>query len=518
MRILLFRQPTVYSIPVLSNATGVIATILKNAGHEVKVLDNNSIYYRVYSDRDMLKVAQEYNPDVIGFTITMLNAHRTYGTISKIRKRFPKIVTVAGGIHMKHSSGEALKHGFDIAVVREGEKVVVPLFEHLSGKGREDFREGLSSIAGVSYTREDGTVHYPTEFPSLQNFDDIPFVDYDLFNIRDYYRTGSEPLVIEICGQRGCPHRCSFCSDEVMRSDRRRMSTDYLFSYVEYLHSKYNLHYIFMNDNNFIFPRDRTVDFCNRLIRSGLNKKISFACQTKLETPIDQDFANLLKEAGFVSIGLGIERLEPHSQEMICKKSSMDRIHHVASILKKAEMNITIFMLAGFPFETVEILKKEREAFLQLTKYAKTFDLSIIMPLPGTIYYDNYPEVKEWYLNPKVLQITFSYYGQVYDIKMFGLVKLNFYKLPREINRELMKYIMTFKRINHRNFIIKRTLLVELMLFIDAFVAQISRVFFWISPSLEAMLFGKVKYLRYYYATKLFGKKLKSTLKEGEGS
>ena len=479
MRILLFRQPCVYSVPVLSSPMGIVATILKNAGHDVKVIDNNSIYYRMYSDRDLIRIIEQHRPDVIGFNITILNAYRTYAFLSKVHRRFPDLPAVGGGIHMKTSYEEALRHGCDVTIVREGEKIVVPLFEHLSRKGRKDFREGLDSIPGISYIQNDGTLRIPTEFPSVPTLDEVPFIDYNLFNIEDYRKTGSEPLVIDICGQRGCPHRCTFCSDEILRSDKRRVSTDYLFSYVSYLYDKHKLHYVFMNDNNFLAPYDRTVDFCNKIIKSGLNKKISFACQTKIETRIDENLTNLLKEAGFCSIGLGIERLEPYSQKMIRKISSMKRIHHVAGLLKKAEMNITIFMMAGFPFETVEILKYEQEAFTTLSMYAKTFDLSVLMPLPGTIYYDNYPRVKEWYLKPRTLQMTFSYYGQVYDMKMFGLAKYNLFHLPREVKRELVRYILKFKRINHDNFVIRRTLFVRIMLFVDSTVAQVSRFFFW---------------------------------------
>lgn len=149
---------------------------------------------------------------------------------------------------------------------------------------------------------------------------------------------------------------------------------------------------------------------------------------------------------------------------------------------------------------------------MELADYTKTFDVSILMPLPGTIYYDNYPNVKEWYLNPKALNITFSYYGQVYDVKMLGLVKQNFYNLPKEVTKELLRFIMKFKRINHGNFVIRRNFIVHIMTFMDVMIAQASRIFYWIHPSLEAFIFGKVRYIRYYFATKLFGEKIAESL------
>lgn len=140
------------------------------------------------------------------------------------------------------------------------------------------------------------------------------------------------------------------------------------------------------------------------------------------------------------------------------------------------------------------------------------FDVSILMPLPGTIFYDDYPGVKDWYLKPEALAITTSYYGLVYDVKMLGLVKQNFYHFPPEVKHELIRFIMKFKRFNHSNLVIRRTLLVRVMSGADALIAQLSRVFYWISPSFESFVFSKVRYYRYYFATKLFGKKLSETL------
>ena len=177
MRILLFRQPCVYSVPVLSSPMGIVATILKHAGHDVKVIDNNSIYYRMYSDRDLLKIIEQQKPDVIGFNITILNAYRTYSFLAKVQKRFPDLPAVGGGIHMKTSFEEALRHGCDVTIVREGEKIVVPLFEHLCRKGKKGFREmipyGRQSIseediaAVASVLRSD----WLTTGPAVDNFE-----------------------------------------------------------------------------------------------------------------------------------------------------------------------------------------------------------------------------------------------------------------------------------------------------------------------------------------------------------
>jgi len=53
MKILIIRQTTNYAFPQLGYGVGIIATILDQAGFEVKVIDNNS-QYKHYSNRDLV--------------------------------------------------------------------------------------------------------------------------------------------------------------------------------------------------------------------------------------------------------------------------------------------------------------------------------------------------------------------------------------------------------------------------------------------------------------------------------
>jgi len=507
MRILIFRHNMFRSMPAVGLGVGIIGTILKNAGHEVKIIDNNS-FYKMYSDRDLLKIAKDFKPDIFAFNVTMLNALDTYNFIKKIKVKYPEHLIVGGGIHMRHCSHEALEHGFDVVVRYEGEKIVEPLFKHLENKKSEGFWSGLEKIPGILFTKEDGSVFESHETPMIENLDDVPYVDLDLFNLDDFFKLKIEPAVVHINGQRGCPYKCVFCTDKFMRADKRAASAEYMFNWVKYYYEKWGIRYFFIVDNNFLIPNKRAEAFCRLLIESGLNKEVDITVQTKLDTINANSPIALLKQAGIVKIQIGLERMTPYSLKKIQKENSPEKVEKVMSWFKDSGLYCHVNILIGFPFETVETLREEKEAFLKLSKYTQIFYTGILQPMPGTPYYDDYPKVHGWHLDPAMNRVTKSYYGTVMELAAFDVVKFNYYDLPEDVLQEINKFLSEFKELNHGSIILDQTFFSKAMVEIDKLVARFSLLFFYLSPSLEHVLFSKVKALRYYFAMLLFAKRM----------
>ena len=487
---------------------GIIATITHNAGYDVKIIDNNTLY-KFYREKDFIKIINSFKPDVLAYCLSLFNAYETYQQIRKFKALFPNLIIIAGGIHMKHCFKEALDHGVDVVINREGEKVILPLLEHLKRQGIFDYKKDLESISGVSFVKEDGSFHFAKEFPFLSNLDDVPIINYELFNIKDFIKTKNpEPGVFYIVGQRGCPFGCKFCFDEIQRADKRASSADWLFENVVNLYNKYKARYILIADNNITLFRERLVKFCNRMIQSGLNEKISFSCQTTTRFLIDEEIISLMRKAGFIRINFGVERLTSYSLKEINKEQSFEIIHKILSTVAKYGMDPSVFMMIGFPFDNKVLLQQEKELFLELTKYTNRLSLSILAPTPGTIYYDNYPKIKEWYLNPKEGLMLRAYFTNVLDIQMSHTIEKNFFDLPEETRDALIDYYYTFKKIARGSIFTKKTFILSLFLKIDFLIAKISQAVFALSPSLEFFIFNRLKGVRYYLGNYFFSRKM----------
>lgn len=481
----------------ISNGIGIIATIVYNAGHKVKVIDNNTIN-KFYNDKNILKIIKKFKPDILAYSITIYNAYATYEQIKKIKSLFPNLMIIGGGIHMKYNFKEALENGADVVVNIEGEKVILPLLKHLETY-REDYKKNLYKVKGVSFIKENGDFHFAKEFPVLKNLDEVPVVNYRLFNLEDFVKNNQpESDVFVITGQRGCPFGCKFCSDEIQRKDKRAASAKWMFENVKDLVDNYNAKEIFIADNNITILEERLRDFCELIINSGYNKKVVFQCQTTIRMKIKEDLISLMKDAGFIRIVFGIERLTDYSLQMINKKQSMENLHEIFSLCKKYKIEPSVFMMIGFPFENKELLEEEKVMFSEILKYTKELHLSILVPMKGTCYYDDYPRIEKWYLDKKEYNLRKAYFNNVLDIPIKHTIKKNFFDLSEETQKAMLDYYFTFKTLTG-----KRGKLRSVLYSIDYLTGRLSQQVFYISPSLEFFIFNKLRILRHNFGRRI---------------
>ncbi|NQU73903.1 MAG: B12-binding domain-containing radical SAM protein, partial [Candidatus Omnitrophica bacterium] len=436
MKVLFVKEKTSWvGVSNLSLALGILGTILKNSGHQVKLLDNNSGFV-ILSERKILEAVKEFKPDVIMFSLSPLNASRSYDLVKIIKCIYPDIPVVAGGIHMKYCYKEAIRFGFDMVVRGEAETIIDKLVDiALSFRDKKEYSDKLSRTPFIAYPGMDEksleTVGFP---PLLKNLDEVPFVDYDLFQIQHYKVRGGYDTAIfnTLYTQRGCPYGCTFCSDEIQKKSVRFSSAKYMFDNLRHYYEYSGNKSFYFCDNVFTLSRPRVVEFSRLMQESGLNKEVSFVCQTNVLANIDEETVYLLKQAGCRSVSLGIERFVEESRFKMNKRFTEKRLDDVVGLFKKIGVGIDYFILVGLPFDTQELLEKEKEAF---HKYEDKLDYPIaqtLMPMPGTIYYDNYPKTKEWYLNKRYISDIYSLYSGIYDMRFYlSYKKSNFYNMPK---------------------------------------------------------------------------------------
>jgi radical SAM superfamily enzyme YgiQ (UPF0313 family) len=211
-----------------------------------------------------------------------------------------------------------------------------------------------------------------------------------------------------------------------------------------------------------------------------------------------------MKKAGFGRINFGLERLTTYSLKMINKEQPLENVHQVLALVSKHGIDPSVFMMAGFPFETKELLEQEKELFLGITKYTHRLFLSVLAPAPGTIYYDEHPELKEWYLNNEEWLMFRAHFTNVLDMHTLHTVKRNYFKLPPEVLAAETEYYHTFKKISYGSVFKRKSLLLSTAMQLDFLAAKVSQLLFAVSPELEFAVFRRIKAVRYYLGNYLF--------------
>ncbi len=442
-RILFIRERIFNPSGSINYGMAVIATMVSKK-YEVKPIDNNSQYV-IYSKDDILNIIKDFNPAVICFSINTLNALRSYQTIEAIKTKYNGIPIVAGGLHVSNVYKEALQYKVDFAVRGEAELVITQLIDELiSGNALDETKEDLN-IQGVSYYRRgelvDGGI-----CPLPMDLDSCSFADYSLYDLENFIKIKSSKNLLPLITQRGCPFRCTFCSDQFGRAKVRYRSIDNTIANIEYLYSTFGVNTIDIGDADFILSEQRVTEFCKAIIKKGLNYKIKFSVQTNSFRLIKKDVLELMKESGFNSISFGIERLEKETQKRIKKPLKRDTIMENISDASKIGFVTQVNYLIGFNFENEKLIEQENRYFLELfDKGVDVITVNLLNPMPGTEEYESQKSTLEgWYLNPALLETYRPLYLVTKNL-VFDPILINIFSFSHTLIKKMIKTKVFFR-------------------------------------------------------------------------
>ena len=300
-------------------------------------------------------------------------------------------VFIAGGHH-----ASALPHvvaqTFDYVIVGEGEMAEVKLINAL--------------LSGVK----------PAERiiigECIENLDDTGWIDYSLAQIERYTRRVNGHKSISILTSRGCPYKCNFCNSALMKrykSVRFRTAQDVV-GEIKYLHHQYGISSFRIQDDIFSINRSRLKEIADALDGASF----SFRCFARVDN-IDEDILNDFKRMGIFHLSFGVESGSQRILDLMNKGTKVEDIRRSIKLAKAYGMKCRVYLIAGFPGETMESLDET----ISLIREVRPDDVSVypLIPYPGTPLYENPEKYHITYIDQ-----DFSKYYQIYGNKQSGYV------------------------------------------------------------------------------------------------
>lgn len=381
-----------------------LSASLKKGGHEAKFIDISNMqissemkkqmfdfdkYYKTYVKKTMV----EFQPDVVGISVHYAGRFKSAVLIANdLKADYPSVPIVIGGIHPTIFPKEILDEykDFDFVLQGESEETMVQLVNAL-----ENINEIPDSIDGLAY-RENGKVIVNSKRKFISKIDNIPFPDYDMINITDYYFDTSKwinprklpiNVSIYILSSRSCPHQCSYCSMFLAHGPKYRMrSANNVLDEIEMLYNEYNHRYFSFMDDNFTLNKRRTLEICSGIIDRGLNIQFDTPNGLQIST-LDDEVIEVLVQAGMVKCCLAIESGSTKIRKKIGKRLAQEKIYSVfESIRKYPNLAFNTFFIIGFPDETFDTLEETYLLIMKL-RLPKAI-LSFATPFPGTELFD----------------------------------------------------------------------------------------------------------------------------------
>ena len=339
------RLTKIPSLNLASIAANIAANICEVKVADLVVKDSNP-------QKALLKILNDYNPDVVGFT-AMSFQYQTALELARLTRKFSQNITIViGGYHVTADWENILtsedKNYFDFLIDGEGE---VPFNELMKALvNRQDF----SKVPGLIYKKE-GKIEKNARTVLLPPEDiKIPKRSARIFN-KGFHIMGMPSDVIET--SRGCVYDCNFCSIRNMYGKSfRKFSFDRIIADLEDA-KKYGAKSIFITDDNITLDGKRYLQLCKEIVKAKLH--LTFAVQASVrgfkKTP---GLSKAMAQAGTKFVFLGIENTSDTALEFMQKSNqltSQDTVEVVDDLKKNGILVVGGFIL-GYPEDTKDTL------------------------------------------------------------------------------------------------------------------------------------------------------------------
>jgi len=364
----------------------------KNKEVEIEVIDCQA---ERLDWKGMEKRIESFNPDIVASGgLSTCNTYLIAQTCSIVKKVKPNAITVVGGQHFTVTAQESLKAypEIDVIVRGEGEQTLLELVDALMKKA------SLSKIKGISF-RHDGEILHNPERPLIENLDDLPFPGYHFVKdlIHRYHFTmmaGSKTRYALIEGSRGCPHRCTFCTQwRHWNGKYRAKSAKRIADEMEFCYQNYGSRFFWLTDDNFGMGK-RMMDLCDEIIRRGFSDDIMWFFQARCDDIVRQKYVlPKMRRAGNRWILFGVESHSKSTLEAFNKKIDPEDSKRAVKLLKENDIFAQATLIIGERKDSAESIAEMREFTNDIDPDLAIF--MILTPFPGTEVYEE-ARLNEW--------------------------------------------------------------------------------------------------------------------------
>jgi radical SAM superfamily enzyme YgiQ (UPF0313 family) len=357
----------------------------------------------VLCDENVERIDFETDADIVGVTGYVIHRARMFEIIDEFRRRGKFVV--AGG-PFASLCPEELRGRVDALFVDEAE-YTWPRFlrDYEAGSWQEEYRQ--------------------EEKPSML---DSPLPRFDLLNV-NRYRT----MTIQFA--RGCPFSCEFCDIIVMYGRRpRTKSVAQVMAEVGEIH-RLGIRNIFVVDDNFIGNKKEAKRLLEAIAgwQQALGYPIEFMTEVSLNVAQDDELLQLMKQAHFTTIFVGIESPRAASLAETKKTQNMredilDSVHRIQA----AGLEVMAGMIVGFDSDDPAIFE-EQFRFIQDARIPVSMT-GMLNAVPKTPLYKRLQETGRLLAESVGDQFVFT------NIVPHGMSRLELYEGYRRLLQSLYDY------------------------------------------------------------------------------
>jgi len=323
-----------------------LGTILRQAGHDVRIYDENVT--RAVDWKGNLK-KEVLEADAFGISILTPSALTGYIYAQQIRQARPNAKIVIGGMHATAMPDEAAQF-CDHVVTKEAERIVVQVFE---GAFKEKIIHG-----------------------EVIDIESLPYPDFSL--VADYHKITHFP----VSASRGCPYNCPFCQvPSVFERKYRARSPENITSEL-IARKQVGQEVLFFNDDLFGLDLNSTIPFMENLITCGVRfRHISAETRANI-IKRNPELLKMMKLVGFRKLHVGVESINDENLRDYGKAQTVRDIADAMNVANEVGIKINGMFILGMDNDDNSTVERTVKCIKETGMDTATF--SILYPIPGT--------------------------------------------------------------------------------------------------------------------------------------
>ncbi|MDA0832143.1 MAG: radical SAM protein [Planctomycetota bacterium] len=325
------------------------------------------------------------DPWMIGFSCYLWNINRTLSIASKLKRRHPTLKIVLGGPEITIDNAWVLGHpDIDYAVIGEGEQTFAELLDHYKQiPETEPESQSIAGLVATSTVRQLGVD--PTE--SLGRW--MPMFRKPLPNLNEVsspYLAGildaADEQMMMLETLRGCVFQCKFCYYPKSYDDLYFVSEDKIVANLKHAAERGAREVVLLDPT--LNQRRNFSDFLRLLIRCNPERRFRYFGELRAEG-INAEIAELMVQAGFDEVEIGLQSVDPLAMELMDRKNNMRAFERGVQALLDVGIKVKLDLIIGLPGDTVESIRRGMHYVKDSGKYSsvQVFSLAI---LPGTAF------------------------------------------------------------------------------------------------------------------------------------
>ena len=350
------------------------------------------------SDQGLVEAILAREPWLVGFTCYLWNINRSLWVAERLKSAAPGLLTIFGGPEITADNGWVLQSpALDFASIGEGEQTFSELLRALV-----DSDLPAKSIAGlyvapaaeITVARQPRIATQqpvPAMLPVLQGaaLGTLPLFRTPLPNlnaISSPYLEGildaADEGLLLLETIRGCIFKCKFCYYPKSYDDLYFVSRDKIVANLQHAHEHGATEVVLLDPT--LNQRKDFAEFLKLLADCNPGRQFAYFGELRSEG-ITVEIAQLLAEANFTEVEIGLQSVDPLAQELMDRKNNMKAFERGVRAMRDAGIRVKVDLIIGLPGDTVASIRRGMHYLRDSGLYdlVQVFNLAI---LPGTAF------------------------------------------------------------------------------------------------------------------------------------